>query len=93
MCKAESVSKPTATEKELENLTFREISAADVGDKEHREVVKQHEANGVVVFGAFVAGSLVGIIIAAPVLIVLILGAGAAALTTSSSKVQKLFLR
>lgn len=93
MYKAESVSKPTATEKGQENYTFREISAAEVDDKDHREVVKHHEANGVVIFGAFVAGSLVGIIIAAPVIIVLLLGAGAAALTKSSSKVQRLFLR
>lgn len=92
MCKADSASKPTVTETGQENCTFREISSAEVDDKDHREVVKKHEANGVVIFGAFVAGSLVGIIIAAPVIVVLLLGAGVAALTRSSSKVQRLFL-
>lgn len=54
---------------------------------QHQEVLSRDESSGVVVFGCFVAGALVGIIISAPAFIVLLFGAGAAALTKSDSKV------
>ena len=91
MCKSNPTTPtaPTApTAKDEENYVFREITSAEVNDQEHRELVEQHTANDVVVFGAFVAGSLVGIVVAAPVIFVLVLGTGAAALTSSESKVR-----
>ncbi|CAN0105539.1 unnamed protein product, partial [Ascophyllum nodosum] len=93
MCKSNPTTPtaPTApTAKDEENYVFREITSAEVNDQEHRELVEQHTANDVVVFGAFVAGSLVGIVVAAPVIFVLVLGTGAAALTSSESKAGKI---
>lgn len=52
------------------------------------ELAGHDQSNGFVVLGAFVAGSLVGIIICAPVFVVLLFGTGAAALTSSDSKVR-----
>ena len=51
------------------------------------EVMAHDQGNGFVVLGAFVAGTLVGVIICAPVFVVLLFGTGAAALTSSDSKV------
>ena len=53
-----------------------------------QELMEHDQGNGFVVFGAFIAGSLVGIIICAPVFVVLLFGTGAAALTSSDSKVS-----
>lgn len=60
---------------------------ADPQQEEQHEVIAHDKATGVVVFGAFVAGSLVGIIISAPAFIVVLLGAGAAALCFEDGQV------
>lgn len=52
-----------------------------------QELMEHDQGSGFVVFGAFVAGALVGIVICAPVFVVLLFGTGAAALTSSDSKV------
>lgn len=60
----------------------------DTDQKEqHEEVIAHDEASGVVVFGSFVAGSLVGIVVCGPGFVMLLSGAGAAALCKSDSKV------
>lgn len=61
----------------------------DCKEQQQQEQLQELEqGNGFVVFGAFVAGSLVGIVICAPFFVVLLFGAGAAALTNSDSKVS-----
>eukprot|EP00904_Undaria_pinnatifida_P002856 jgi/Undpi1/12571/HiC_scaffold_6.g02240.m1 len=62
----------------------------DCKEQQQQEQLQELEqGNGFVVFGAFVAGSLVGIVICAPFFVVLLFGAGAAALTNSDSKVGR----
>lgn len=58
-------------------------------EQPHQEVIAHDEASGIVVFGSFVAGALVGVVICAPAFVVLLFGAGAAAVTKSDSKVGK----
>ncbi|CAM9303293.1 unnamed protein product [Ectocarpus sp. 8 AP-2014] len=58
-------------------------------EQPHQEVIAHDEASGIVVFGSFVAGALIGVVICAPAFVVLLFGAGAAALTKSDSKVGK----
>ncbi|CAM9447530.1 unnamed protein product [Pylaiella littoralis] len=57
---------------------------------QHEEILSSDESSGVVVFGCFAAGALVGIVICAPAFVVLLFGAGAAALTKSDSKAGKI---
>lgn len=63
--------------------------SATIPDDEqpHQEVIAHDEASGIIVFGSFVAGALVGVVICAPAFVVLLFGAGAAAVTKSDSKV------
>ncbi|CAM9189674.1 unnamed protein product [Scytosiphon promiscuus] len=56
---------------------------------EHREVLSRDDTNGIVVFGQFVAGSLVGIIISAPAFVVLFIGSSGSLVTKAGSKVGK----
>lgn len=66
----------------------------DCKEQQQQEQLQELEqGNGFVVFGAFVAGSLVGIIVCAPFFVVLLFGTGAAALTNSDSKVSYCFVR
>lgn len=62
--------------------------ASDEAPQEEQHVLAHDESSGVVVFGSFVAGALVGVIICAPAFVVLLFGAGAAAMTRSDSKVR-----
>eukprot|EP00752_Nemacystus_decipiens_P009706 g8668.t1 len=57
--------------------------------QEQQHVIAHDESSGIVVFGSFVAGALVGVIICAPAFVVLLFGAGAAAMTRSDSKAGK----
>lgn len=57
------------------------------GPQQEQHVLAHDEASGIVVFGSFVAGALVGVIICAPAFVVLLFGAGAAVVTRSDSKV------
>lgn len=52
-----------------------------------QQLSKRDKASGMVIVGAFAVGSLVGIIISAPAFVVVIFGAGAAALCRHDSKV------
>lgn len=60
----------------------------DGTEEQHQEVLAHDEPSGVVVFGAFAAGSLIGIIVCAPAFVVFLLGAGVASLTSADSKVR-----
>lgn len=55
--------------------------------QQEQHVLAHDESSGIVVFGSFVAGALVGVIICAPSFVVLLFGAGAAAVTRTDSKV------
>lgn len=57
--------------------------------EEHEEVLARDDTNGIVVFGQFVAGSLVGIIISAPAFVVLFFGASGSLVTKADSKVRE----
>lgn len=59
----------------------------DQAPQQEQHVLAHDESSGVVIFGSFVAGALVGVIICAPTFVVLLFGAGAAAVTRSDSKV------
>ena len=56
--------------------------------QQEQHVLAHDESNSIIVFGSFVAGALVGVIICAPAFVVLLFGAGAAAVTRSDSKVR-----
>lgn len=59
------------------------------GEEGHKEELARDDTNGIVVFGQFVAGSLVGIIIAAPAFVVLFFGASGSLVTKAGSKVMR----
>lgn len=61
---------------------------SDEEPQQEQHVLAHDESSGIIVFGSFVAGALVGVIICAPAFVVLLFGAGAAALTRSDSKVR-----
>ncbi|CAB1104617.1 unnamed protein product [Ectocarpus sp. CCAP 1310/34] len=95
MCKSSqpqgsSEAAPVAMEVPTNDL-YDLAKACAIPDNEqpHQEVIAHDEASGIVVFGSFVAGALVGIVICAPAFVVLLFGAGAAAVTKSDSKVGK----
>lgn len=55
--------------------------------EQEQHVLAADESSGIVVFGSFVAGALVGVIICAPAFMVLLFGTGAALVTRTDSKV------
>lgn len=57
-------------------------------EEQEQHILAADESSGIVVFGSFVAGALVGVIICAPAFMVLLFGAGAALVTRTDSKVM-----